>query len=71
LNANRYSILEFRLLYEYSRLSRNAVAQALSRMIAQHDKLVTIEQLVILLRQVFNDSDKQKIAQQFISALRM
>jgi len=40
-------------------------------MIAQHDKLVMIEQLVILLRQVFDDSDKQEIAQQFISALRM
>jgi len=71
LNANHYSTFEFRLLYEYSRLSRNAVAQALSRMTAQHDKLVTIEQLVALLRQVFDDSDKQEIAQQFISALRM
>ncbi len=71
LNANHYSTFEFRLLYEYSRLSRNAVAQALSRMTAQHDKLVTIEQLIILLRQVFNDSDKQEIAQRFISALRM
>jgi len=50
---------------------RNAVAQALSRMTAQHDKLVTIEQLVILLRQVFDDSDKQEIAQRFISVLRM
>ncbi len=68
---NCYSTLEFRLLYEYSRLSRNAVAQALSRMTAQHDKLVTIEQLVVLLKQVFNDSDKQEIAQWFISALRM
>ncbi len=71
LNANRYSTFESRLLYEYSRLSRNAVAQALSRMTAQHDKLVTIEQLVVLLRQVFDDSDKQEIAQRFISALRM
>jgi len=71
LNANRYSTLEFRLLYEYSRLSKNAVAQALLRMTAQHDKLVTIEQLVALLRQVFDDSDKQEIAQRFISALRM
>jgi len=71
LNANRYSTLESRLLYEYSRLSRNAVAQALPRMTAQHDKLVTIEQLVVLLRQVFDDSDKQEIAQRFISALRM
>jgi len=40
-------------------------------MTAQHDKLVTIEQLVVLLRQVFDDSDKQEIAQRFISALRM
>ncbi len=40
-------------------------------MTAQHDKLVTIEQLVVLLRQVFNDSDKQEIAQRFISVLRM
>ncbi len=40
-------------------------------MTAQHDKLVMIEQLVVLLRQVFNDSDKQKITQQFISVLRM
>jgi len=40
-------------------------------MTAQHDKLVTIEQLVALLRQVFDDSDKQGIAQRFISALRM
>ncbi len=71
LNANHYSTLESRLLYEYSRLLRNAVAQALSHMTVQHDKLVTIEQLVILLRQVFNDSDKQEIAQQFISTLRM
>jgi len=71
LNANRYSTLEFRLLYEYSRLSGNAVAQALPRMTAQHDKLVTIEQLVALLRQAFDDSDKQEIAQRFISALRM
>ncbi len=71
LNANRYSTLEFRLLYEYSRLSRNAVAQALPRMTAQHDKLVTIEQLVALLRQAFDDSDKQETAQRFISALRM
>ncbi len=71
LNANHYSTLEFRLLYEYSRLSRNAVAQALSCMTAQHDKLVTFEQLVVLLRQVFDDSDKQEIAQRFISALRM
>ncbi len=71
LNANHYSTFEFRLLYEYSRLSRNAVAQALSRMTAQHDKLVTIEQLVVLLRQAFDDSDKQEIAQRFISALRM
>jgi len=71
LNVNRYSTFEFHLLYEYSRLSRNAVAQALSRMTAQHDKLVTIEQLVALLRQVFDDSDKQEIAQRFISALRM
>ncbi len=71
LNANRYSTLESRLLYEYSRLLRNAVAQALSRMTVQHDKLVTIEQLVVLLRQVFDDSDKQEIAQRFISALRM
>jgi len=71
LNANRYSTLESRLLYEYSRLSRNAVAQALPRMTAQHDKLVTIEQLVALLRQAFDDSDKQEIAQRFISALRM
>jgi len=71
LNANHYSIFESRLLYEYSRLSKNAVAQALSRMTVQHDKLVTIEQLVVLLRQVFDDSDKQEIAQQFISALRM
>jgi len=62
LNVNCYSILKFHLLYEYSRLSRNAVAQALSRMTAQHDKLVMIEQLVILLRQVFDDSDKQEIA---------
>ncbi len=71
LNVNRYSTLESRLLYEYSRLSRNAVAQALSRMTAQHDKLVTVEQLIVLLRQVFDDSDKQEIAQRFISALRM
>jgi len=71
LNANRYSTLESRLLYEYSRLSKNAVAQALPRMTAQHDKLVTIEQLVALLRQAFDDSDKQGIAQRFISALRM
>ncbi len=71
LNANRYSTFEFRFLYEYSRLSRNAVAQALSRMTVQHDKLVTIEQLVVLLRQVFDDSNKQEIAQRFISALRM
>jgi len=71
LNANRYSTFESRLLYEYSRLSENAVAQALSRMTAQHDKLVTVEQLVVLLRQAFDDSDKQGIAQRFISALRM
>ncbi len=71
LNMNHYSTFKFRLLYEYSRLSRNAVAQALSHMTAQHDKLVTIEQLVVLLRQVFDDSDKQEIAQRFISALRM
>jgi len=71
LNVNHYSTLEFHLLYEYSRLSKNAVAQALSHMTAQHDKLVTIEQLVVLLRQVFDDSDKQEIAQRFISALRM
>ncbi len=62
LNMNHYSTLEFHLLYEYSRLSKNAVAQALSRMITQHDKLVMIEQLVVLLRQVFDDSDKQEIA---------
>jgi len=31
-------------------------------MTVQHDKLVMIEQLVILLRQVFDDSDKQEIA---------
>jgi len=43
LNVNCYSTLKFRLLYEYSRLSRNAVAQALLHMTAQHDKLVTIE----------------------------
>ncbi len=71
LNVNHYSILEFYFLYEYSYLSRNAVAQVLSCMTAQHDKLVMIEQLVALLRQVFNDSDKQEIAQWFISALRM
>jgi len=71
LNANHYLTFEFRLLYKYSRLSRNAVAQALLCMTAQHDKLVTIEQLVVLLRQVFDDSDKQEIAQRFISALRM
>ncbi len=71
LNANRYSTFKSRLLYEYSRLSKNAVAQALPRMTAQHDKLVMIEQLVALLRQVFDDSDKQEIAQRFISALRM
>ncbi len=71
LNVNYYSTFKFRLLYEYSRLLRNAVAQALLHMIAQHDKLVMIEQLVILLRQVFNDSDKQEIAQRFISVLRM
>ncbi len=40
-------------------------------MTAQHDKLVTIEQLVALLRQAFDDSDKQETAQRFISALRM
>ncbi len=71
LNTNHYLILKFHLLYEYSHLSRNAVAQALSHMIAQHNKLVMIEQLVVLLRQVFNDSNKQEIAQWFISALRM
>jgi len=71
LNANRYSTSESRLLYGYSRLSENAVAQALSRMTAQHDKLVTIEQLVALLRQAFDDSDKQETAQRFISVLRM
>ncbi len=71
LNVNHYSTFKSRLLYEYSRLSRNAVAQALLRMTAQHDKLVTIEQLVILLRQVFNDSDKQEITQWFILVLRM
>jgi len=68
---NHYSTLESHLLYEYSRLLRNAVAQALLHMTAQHDKLVTIKQLVILLRQVFDDSDKQEIAQRFISVLRM
>ncbi len=71
LNVNHYSTSESRLLYEYSRLSKNAAAQALSRMTAQHDKLVMIEQLVVLLRQAFDDSDKQEIAQRFISALRM
>jgi len=71
LNANHYSTFKFHLLYEYSCLLKNSVAQALSRMTAQHDKLVTIEQLVVLLRQVFDDSDKQEIAQRFISALRM
>jgi len=71
LNANRYSTSESRLLYEYSRLSGNAAAQALPRMTAQHDKLVTVEQLVALLRQAFDDSDKQGTAQRFISALRM
>ncbi len=40
-------------------------------MTAQHDKLVTVEQLVALLRQVFDDSDKQETAQRFISVLRM
>jgi len=71
LNANHYSILKSCLLYEYSRLSKNAVAQALLHMTVQHDKLVTIKQLVVLLRQVFDDSDKQEIAQRFISALKM
>jgi len=59
---NYYSTFESRLLYKYSRLSRNAVTQALSRITAQHDKLVMIKQLIILLRQVFDDSDKQEIA---------
>ena len=63
LNVNCYSIFKFCLLYEYSHLSRNAAAQALSHMTAQHDKLVMIEQLVVLLKQVFDDSDKQEIAQ--------
>jgi len=71
LNANRYSTPESRLLYGYSRLSGNAAAQALPRMTAQHDKLVTVEQLVALLRQAFDDPDKQGTAQRFISALRM
>ncbi len=71
LNVNYYSTLESRFLYEYSHLSKNAVAQTLSCMIAQHDKLIMIEQLVILLRQVFDDSDKQEITQWFISTFRM
>ncbi len=71
LNVNHYSTFKSHFLYEYSRLSRNAAAQALSHMTAQHDKLVMIEQLIVLLRQVFDDSDKQEIAQWFISALRM
>jgi len=62
LNANHYSTPESRLLYGYSRLSENA---------AQHDKLVTVEQLVALLRQAFDDPDKQGTAQRFISVLRM
>jgi len=63
LNVNHYSTFKSHFLYEYSRLSRNAAAQALSHMTAQHDKLVMIEQLIVLLRQVFDDSDKQEIAQ--------
>jgi len=71
LNTNCYSIFKFHLLYEYSHLLKNIVTQTLLHMTAQHDKLIMIEQLIVLLRQVFNDSDKQEIAQRFISALRM
>jgi len=71
LNANHYSTFESHLLYEYNCLLKNAVAQALLHMTAQHDKLVMIKQLVALLRQVFDDSNKQEITQRFISALKM
>ncbi len=43
LNANHYLILKFHLLYEYNRLMKNAVTQALLHIITQHDKLVMIE----------------------------
>jgi RNase P protein component len=71
LNVNHYSIFESHLLYEYNRLMRNAVAQALLHMIAQHNKLVTIKQLIILLRQVFDNLNKQEITQRFILILKM
>ena len=71
LNADCYPTLESRLLYRYSRLSESAAAQALPRLNAQHDKLVTVEQLIALLRQAFDDPDKQGTAQRFIAGLRM
>ena len=71
LNADRYPNPKSRLLYGYSRLLESAAAQALPRLNAQHDKLVTVEQLIALLKQAFDDPDKQGTAQQFIAGLKI
>lgn len=57
VNADRYPTTESRLLYGYSRLTGKAAAQALPRMTAQYDKLVTVEQLIAFLKFWYENVD--------------
>jgi len=71
VNADRYSTSDARLAYACTRLTGNASAQVLSRLTAQHNKTNTMKQLIVLLKQAYDDLDKQNTAQRYISELKI
>lgn len=71
VNVDRYSITDARLAYAFTRLTGNASAQILPQLTAQHDKLNTVKQLIVLLKQSYDDPNKQGTAQRYISGLKI
>lgn len=71
VNANRYFTPESQLLYGFSRLTRVTESMTMPRLSAKHNSIITLKQLITLLKQAFDDSNKQGTAQRLIADLKM
>lgn len=71
VDVNRYVIVKARLLYDYSRFINSSATQIISWISTQHDLIITMKQMINLLKQFYEDLNKQDIAQRHITNLKM
>ena len=71
INVDRFFTIETCLIYVFSRLIENTTAQLLFHLTATYDKIDMIKVLIMHLKQVYNDSNKQEMTQHYIFILKM